>query len=197
MVESKAKAILLPGFQVMDIGYQQDGTYLVILSGKVRTQTPSSGLGKISGKAVVVTKGGDLKVVPKVKFEVIPYDARFIWQKLLADYRQSNPEPDRNNVSEWLKWINEQQKVCSIKMKELTASLKQGKFSSSFVTELDGSYVLENIPPGKYWIDGRYGFGISQSSTTLNNIRWCVPFEIKAGESLKIDLSNDNAAAVF
>ena len=37
MVESKAKAALLPGFQVMDIGYQTDGTYLVILSGKVET----------------------------------------------------------------------------------------------------------------------------------------------------------------
>ncbi len=38
MVESKAKAVLLPGFQIMDIGYQPDGTYLVILVGKVRTQ---------------------------------------------------------------------------------------------------------------------------------------------------------------
>ncbi|MBU1206444.1 MAG: hypothetical protein KKH04_05885 [Proteobacteria bacterium] len=37
-VESKAKAVLLPGFQIMDIGYQADGTYLVILVGKVRTQ---------------------------------------------------------------------------------------------------------------------------------------------------------------
>jgi len=35
MVESKAKAILLPGFQIMDMGYQTDGTYQVVLSGKV------------------------------------------------------------------------------------------------------------------------------------------------------------------
>ena len=41
-VESKAKAVLLPGFQVMDLGYQADGTYLVILSGKVRTQEKGS-----------------------------------------------------------------------------------------------------------------------------------------------------------
>jgi len=34
-VESKAEAILLPGFQVMDIGYQVDGTYQIVLSGKV------------------------------------------------------------------------------------------------------------------------------------------------------------------
>jgi len=36
MVESKAKAALLPGFQIMDMGYQPDGTYAVVLSGKVR-----------------------------------------------------------------------------------------------------------------------------------------------------------------
>ena len=36
MVESKAKAVLLPGFQIMDMGYQQDSTYQVVLSAKVR-----------------------------------------------------------------------------------------------------------------------------------------------------------------
>ncbi|MCD4731007.1 MAG: ankyrin repeat domain-containing protein [Bacteroidales bacterium] len=34
-VESKAEAVLLPGYDIMDIGYQTDGTYLVILSGSV------------------------------------------------------------------------------------------------------------------------------------------------------------------
>ncbi len=36
LVESKANAVLLPGFQVMDMGYQKDGTYQVVLSGKVK-----------------------------------------------------------------------------------------------------------------------------------------------------------------
>lgn len=36
-VESKAQAILLPGFQVLDLGYQPDDTYLVVLSGRVKT----------------------------------------------------------------------------------------------------------------------------------------------------------------
>jgi len=35
MVESKAKAVLLPGFKAMDMGYQVDGTYQVVLVGKV------------------------------------------------------------------------------------------------------------------------------------------------------------------
>jgi hypothetical protein len=36
MVESKAKAVLLPDFQIMDLGYQTDGTYTVVLSGKIQ-----------------------------------------------------------------------------------------------------------------------------------------------------------------
>lgn len=34
-VESKAKAVLMPGFDVVDIGYVGDGTYQVVLVGKV------------------------------------------------------------------------------------------------------------------------------------------------------------------
>ncbi len=36
-IESKAEAALMPGYQIMDIGYQSDGTYLVILIGKVKS----------------------------------------------------------------------------------------------------------------------------------------------------------------
>jgi hypothetical protein len=39
-IESKAEAVLLPGYDVIDVGYQQNGTYLVILNGKVKTSTP-------------------------------------------------------------------------------------------------------------------------------------------------------------
>ncbi len=36
-IESKADAVLLPGYKIVDVGYQQDGTYLIILIGQVRT----------------------------------------------------------------------------------------------------------------------------------------------------------------
>ena len=36
LVESKAKALILPGFQIIDMGYQLDGTYQVVFSGKVQ-----------------------------------------------------------------------------------------------------------------------------------------------------------------
>jgi len=37
-IETQAKAVLLPGFQVTDIGYMQDGTYQIVLTGKVQVQ---------------------------------------------------------------------------------------------------------------------------------------------------------------
>jgi len=36
-VESKATAVLLPGFQIMDVGYLTDGTYQIVLSGRIKT----------------------------------------------------------------------------------------------------------------------------------------------------------------
>lgn len=35
-IESQSDGVLLPGYQILDKGYQSDGTYLVILSGKVK-----------------------------------------------------------------------------------------------------------------------------------------------------------------
>lgn len=46
-VESKAKALILPGFQILDMGYQLDGSYQVVLAGKVQVGTDR---GKLWGK---------------------------------------------------------------------------------------------------------------------------------------------------
>ena len=35
-VETQSKGVLLPGFQIVDVGYLQDGTYQVVLSGKIK-----------------------------------------------------------------------------------------------------------------------------------------------------------------
>lgn len=42
-VESRASAVLLPGFQVIDIGYMDDGTYSVVLVGKIKKTGAVSG----------------------------------------------------------------------------------------------------------------------------------------------------------
>ena len=36
LVETQAASVLLPGFQLVEIGYVQDGTYQVVLSGKIK-----------------------------------------------------------------------------------------------------------------------------------------------------------------
>ena len=44
-IESQSEAILMPGFQVIDVGYVKDGTYQVVLSGKIKvaaTEEPLS-----------------------------------------------------------------------------------------------------------------------------------------------------------
>ena len=49
-IESKAEAVLTPGYTIMDIGYQRDGTYLVILIGKVK----SGPVKRVESKAKVI-----------------------------------------------------------------------------------------------------------------------------------------------
>jgi hypothetical protein len=36
-VETQSKGVLLPGFQIVDVGYVADGTYQVVLSGKIKS----------------------------------------------------------------------------------------------------------------------------------------------------------------
>ncbi len=42
LVESQAAAVLLPGFQIIDNGYGEDGTYSVVLVGQIKTATAGS-----------------------------------------------------------------------------------------------------------------------------------------------------------
>lgn len=49
LIENKAGAVLLPGFQIIDMGYQTDGTYQVVLSGKVQVGSAKVQVGKKQG----------------------------------------------------------------------------------------------------------------------------------------------------
>jgi len=50
-IESKSKGVLLAGYQIIDVGYTEDGTYQVVLVGKLRVQDKT--LGKIEQKDVL------------------------------------------------------------------------------------------------------------------------------------------------
>ena len=56
LVESQAAAVLLPGFQVIDNGYGEDGTYSVVLVGKIRTNISES---KSSAEFAIIIWIGD------------------------------------------------------------------------------------------------------------------------------------------
>jgi len=51
-VESESEAVLLPGYQIIDIGYVADGTYQVVLTGKIKTVVEE----KISAKELRYAK---------------------------------------------------------------------------------------------------------------------------------------------
>ena len=51
-IESESEAVLLPGFQIIDIGYVADGTYQVVLTGKIKTVVEE----KISAKELRYAK---------------------------------------------------------------------------------------------------------------------------------------------
>lgn len=53
-IESQAEAVLLPGFQIIDIGYTADGTYQVVLSGKVQMAKGSQAEGEPGVLALVM-----------------------------------------------------------------------------------------------------------------------------------------------
>jgi hypothetical protein len=40
-IETQAEAVLMPGYNILDIGYQTDGTYLIILNGNVNNKNTS------------------------------------------------------------------------------------------------------------------------------------------------------------
>ncbi len=46
------EAILLPGFQVLDMGYQTDGSYQIVLSGKIQTGKRKSGRRSSDGRYI-------------------------------------------------------------------------------------------------------------------------------------------------
>lgn len=56
-LESEAEAVLLPGYNIMDMGYSTDGTYQVVLIGKVKVKNPGTQQTSQNGeKSVTIEK---------------------------------------------------------------------------------------------------------------------------------------------
>lgn len=62
-VEAQAAAILLPGFQIIENGYGEDGTYSVVLIGKIKTTLPGNNDGRATFHLIVwLYEGADERV---------------------------------------------------------------------------------------------------------------------------------------
>jgi hypothetical protein len=74
-VESLAEAVLLPGYQILDMGYSANSTYQVVLIGKVSvrgsvaSQQPSQAVQKSSGQKVVEPVARFIKYVNGVVYD--------------------------------------------------------------------------------------------------------------------------------
>jgi len=150
MVESKASAVLLPGFQIIDMGYQKDGTYQIVLSGKVQTGETLPQEGRFWGK---------LRFQPQI-FKSYK-EARDAWMtsaKRNIDNQYVNNEDgtvtDSKTGLMWTKSYKMKENIAEVKkyIEELNKTGFAG-FSDWRIPTLDelGS-IVENKPAGK--LDG-------------------------------------------
>jgi len=123
MVESKAAAILLPGFQVIDMGYQKDGTYQVVLSGKVQTMKSIQEEGSLWGK---------LRSAP-VEFEKFN-QVRDVWsQASIGDIENQYVNNEDGTVTDgktglmWQKSYEIRENI--VEIREYVGWLNQNKFA--------------------------------------------------------------------
>ncbi len=156
MIESKAKAVLLPGFQVMDIGYQSDGTYLVILSGKI--QTVSEGLEskelkyaknlvergqKLKAKRIVndiIKNSNDDKVIAEAIYYQILWDFSINEQDTFDKLKAYYPDS---------KWLSEAEKIVIKRRKE---RLREIARDGNFIKYVTGVVYDKNT--GLEWYAG-------------------------------------------
>lgn len=109
IIESKSRGILVPGFRVVDMGYQTDGTYQIVLSGKVKSPKESVDSKEIryakslikrgrktKAKEIIdslIKEGSNDKVVEEAMYIKILYglseDEKELLQRLVSYYPNS------------------------------------------------------------------------------------------------------------
>lgn len=158
---------------------------------------PYKQFGKIYGKVAVIMRSGDVKPIAKRMFYVLPFASWELNLKALDEAKQLyGPLP--SYLSDKQAHEEQYKKIDKYRDDKLNEAMQQAKNEGKFFffkTEFDGSYSLDNIPPGNYWVCNAYqdsfAIHIGQSS-----IVWSVPITIEPGKAIKLDLSNDNAADI-
>ncbi len=164
-VESQAEAVLLPGFQIIDIGYTKDGTYQVVLSGKIKelnkAKTPST----------------KLYVEIHTPFET---EGKYSLLRILYDYSE------KMCPNTWEHWKN----IIKLEDKEIN---KYEEYLSSIYKKISNSdfvYVLEYLlPRGKIQLLSQSSTSPTKNITDIKHTLPNGEYRIVLG-CTKIDDSN-------
>jgi hypothetical protein len=174
-IESNAKAVLLPGFQIMDIGYMQDGTYQIVLTGKVQVQPKQSASEADSGALLLLM---NIYSVP-VTFQLDgkPLDAAGKFTALIT-MRDSTDFSLLPNVREVKKRYNNLPKYFLYLLK-LPAGRHSIRITAQVISgtapDKNGNFVDAEIIPGQatfyeYRADPEYNFILADSGFVFEKL---------------------------
>jgi hypothetical protein len=174
-IESHAKAVLLPGFQIMDIGYMQDGTYQVVLTGQVQVQPKQSSSEADSGALILLMNIYSVPVTFQLDGKPLDAAGKFT---ALVTMKDSTDFSLLSNIREVKKRYNNLPKYFVYLLK-----LPAGKHSiritaqviSGTAPDKNGNFVDAEIIPGRavfyeYRADPEYNFILADSGFVFEKL---------------------------
>ena len=154
-VESKAQAVILPGFQILDIGYGADGLYHVVLTGKVSHE----------GETVGDTEGDRKFRMAKLLLEEDKPKALEIMEDVVDNYG------DCSSADDALYYLIIESSYNTNLMKERLIKLKVYYPDSQYISQAEKyvekeeerkfieslGFKFVNIPAGSFVMGSNYG----------------------------------------
>jgi len=174
-IESNAKAVLLPGFQIMDIGYMQDGTYQIVLTGKVQVQPKQSMAEADSGALLLLMNIYSVPVTFQLDGKPLDAGGKFT---ALVPMKDSLDFSVLSNIREVKKRYNNLPKYFLYLLK-LPAGRHSIRITAQVISgtgpDKNGNFVDAEIIPGQatfyeYRADPEYNFILADSGFVFEKL---------------------------
>jgi tetratricopeptide (TPR) repeat protein len=181
-VEAEAEAVLLPGFQVIDIGYVQDGTYQVVLNGKVKVVKEQE---QISAK--------ELRLAKSLYDRNEHAQARQILEKYIDNDDEKVDEAlKEESLYLFIKWgysfnlKNDCEKFAAFypNSTKLGTVLQFGNFAQNALLEYNKDVSIEN----EDWLPGEYVFDDDAYQMMKNILQEKQSFKDYHGRLVELDI---------